>query len=344
MLFRKTIFVLVSLGGAVSAAAQHFGMTYTTELQTGFHREVNWVNLLRMEVQCPLGGGFTAGAATISVARTLNGRVAGDALVFSNIEEENLPLAPAVLGVEWSRAGVTVFAGVRNLGEDYFVSPCTSLFTNSSCGLFPTLSAVYRLANYPLASLCADVKYTSGKWQAEASLYNGRGYSSFAGRENVFRFCPATDGAMGVASVNYQDNGSCYDLGFALCGGMRGTDEGGAEEFEKEEKKGLDCVLWGNVEQRVCKGTSLMLQYSFNTWAGAECRHYAGAGLVTALKGAECGVFGGYARFLHGYEFAAEFTCKVPCLGRCYVQPALHLISGSNGRYAAGLLRFGCEI
>lgn len=344
MFLEKTILVLVSLGCTVYAAAQCFGMAYTTELQTGFHREVNWVNLLRMDVQCPLGGGFTACAATISVARTLNGRVAGDALVFSNIEEENLPLAPAVLGVEWSRAGLTVFAGVRNLGEDYFVSPCASLFTNSSCGMYPTLSVVYSLANYPLASLCADVKYSSGKWQAEASLYNGRGYSRFAGRCNVFRFCPAADGAMGVVSVKFHDNGSCYNLGFALCGGMRGTDEGRAEEFEKKEKKRLDCVLWGNAVQRVCECMSLMLQYSFNTWAEAECRHYAGVGFVTAVKGAECGVFGGYARFLHGYEFAAELTCKVPCMGRCYVQPAFHLISGSDGMYAAGLLRFGCEI
>ena len=58
--------------------------------------------------------------------------------------------ALAVLGYmhEWKEAHL--FVGVRNVNEDFFTSDVTSLFTNGSCGIFPTIAASYPIANFPL--------------------------------------------------------------------------------------------------------------------------------------------------------------------------------------------------
>lgn len=40
----------------------------------------------------------------------------------------------------------------------------TSLFTGSSCGIFPTISASYPIANYPLAGLTVYFDVSFGGW------------------------------------------------------------------------------------------------------------------------------------------------------------------------------------
>lgn len=133
--------------------AQELQVSYTTELQSDFKQGNNWVNLLRLDFTHSLGKHTTLQAATISTARTRPESLADDFQTFSNIEEENHPLALATLGVQQQFGHSSLFFGIRNLNEDYFTSPVTSLFTNSSCGIFPTLSADYQIANYPVASV-----------------------------------------------------------------------------------------------------------------------------------------------------------------------------------------------
>ena len=105
---------------------------------------------------------------------------------FSNIEEKNLPFAPAVLGLEYRTSRSSLFLGVRNVNEDYFTSPCSSFFTNSFCGIYPTLSANYPLANYPLAAVGLDYRLTSDPWEMELSVYNGTAQCSLTGAHSVF--------------------------------------------------------------------------------------------------------------------------------------------------------------
>ena len=71
--------------------------------------------------------------------------------------------------------------GIRNMNEDYFTSHFMSLFTNSSCGIFPTISANYRIANYPLASMGIHLERKIRELTVMASVYNGVGYKSFSG-------------------------------------------------------------------------------------------------------------------------------------------------------------------
>ncbi len=129
--------------------------------------------------------------ASIHVYKTRPERIINDLQTFSNIEEDNLPCAIAVLGYTRLVGNVTLFAGIRNLNEDYFTTPCMSLFTNSSCGIFPTLSANYPIANYPLAALCLDYKMTLGRFGIESSLYNGKGYNGWSKGKHPFTFNPA---------------------------------------------------------------------------------------------------------------------------------------------------------
>lgn len=326
-------------------AAQELGLTYTTEWQTDFQKGTNWVNLLRADFSQPIGRQISLDVTSISIAKSREERLANDLQTFSNIEEENIPLALAVLGCNWQIGKSSFFVGIRNLNEDCFNSPCTSLFTNSSCGIFPTLSANYPIANYPVSSVGADYKLSLDEWLFETSVYNGAGYRQFTGRENVFRFCPASDGILSVTSINYKKHGSSYYVGVALHSGVPVCYENGSEEqTQKTEKKELNEVVWGYAEQRLSSHAHALLQYSINPSADGGCRNYAGAGLVLHCGTTELGLFADYADFTTEHEWAGELTWKIPCLGKGYVQPTLHLIKNSRENKCIGLLRLGYEI
>ncbi|WP_417127512.1 carbohydrate porin, partial [Phocaeicola sp.] len=215
-----TLFLSLTTGASHCCQAQELQVNYTTELQSDFKQGSNWVNLLRLNFTHSLGKHTTLQAATISTARTRSESLADDFQTFSNIEEENHPLDLATLGVQQQFGHSSLFFGIRNLNEDYFTSPVTSLFTNSSCGIFPTLSADYQIANYPIASVGLHYELQFTRWSLQASVYNGKGYYRFAGKENVFRFCPQSDGILSITSLNYQHHGSNYHVGFALHSSM----------------------------------------------------------------------------------------------------------------------------
>lgn len=201
------------------AAQPLFGIGYTTELQTDF-REMNWVNLLKMDFSRTLGKGFRIDLGSISIAKTRPERLIDDRQGFSNIEADNLPFSLSVAGLSFSRGASCLFAGLRNMNEDYFASPVTSLFTNSSCGIFPTIAANYPIANYPLSSLGIHYTHEKERWRIQASLYNGRGYNGFAANNFLFRFRPVSDGLFGITSLNYRNHGSSYHLGGVLYNGF----------------------------------------------------------------------------------------------------------------------------
>ena len=64
-----------------------------------------------------------------------------------------------------------------------------------------------------------------------------KGYYRFAGKENVFRFCPQQDGILSITSLNYQQHGSKYHVGFALHSGMYMDYEEGTPEKDRKRKE-----------------------------------------------------------------------------------------------------------
>lgn len=139
--------------GCCRATAQDISAQLTAEMQADAGGHTNMSSLLRIDFTQPLCKGVRLDMAVISIARTRSGGIDGSRQGFSNIDEDNTTLAPAVAGLTFTSGGSMLFAGIRNMNEDYFTAHFMSLFTNSSCGIFPTISANYRIANYPLVSM-----------------------------------------------------------------------------------------------------------------------------------------------------------------------------------------------
>lgn len=212
--------------------------------------------------------------------------------------------------------------GIRNVNEDYFTSPITSLFTNSSCGIFPTISANYPIANYPVASVGMHYCYEGNSIKAQASLYNGTGYNSFTSRENVFRVCPKDDGVFGITEVSYNHGGSSYFVGNAL------------------RYNGKICSTpWFYTEQNLSQKFALLICYSHAFSENIECNDFIGLGTHCLMGKYQLGAFTDYANFVGRDEFATEFTFKIPLAQHIDIQPTVHIITYDKSSHCITMLR-----
>lgn len=341
-MMRQVILGVCFLYGA-NAMAQNedkreleLGLDFTSELQATDKGDYNYVNLLRLNASLPVGRSLSIDAASISTCMTAAESIGGDQQTFSNLDAGNVPFALSVLGVNWQiNDRHTLFVGVRNMNEDYFISPVTSFFTNSSCGIYPTIGANYPIANYPVASVGVHYKYENEdedegrRFVVQASLYNGTGYNHFTGRENVFRVCPKSDGVFGLAQVEYTNNGSCYFLGSSAY-----------------HNQTTSVTPWAYAEQQLCNDLSLIAGYSHAFATDAECKDFVGLGVHYQKAKHELGIFTDYANFSEANEFATELTYKYNATTHLYIQPVLNIISTSfkeseTAVRAVGSLRVG---
>lgn len=323
--------------------SQEFQATLTTELETDFHDKTDWVNQLRLDFSMPISQQLHFDVTTLSVGQSREAGVSGDYQTFSNIYADNMALALAVAGLRWEMGKSMFFAGVRNVNEDYFDSPVTSLFTNSSCGIYPTISMNAPLANYPFSAVGIHYSYDSENWIFKASVYNGAGHNKFSGSDNVFRVCPKSDGIFGIASLNYNQKGSQYFIGGSYYNGKVAP---GIPDGVEPKAKGryTNVALLGFAEQRLTPTVKLMLQCSGSPTNDAECYSYFGAGLTKEINKVQCGLFSDYAHFAYGKEWATEATAKVQLNEKCHLQPALHFIRTDGKTAFVGLFRMGYEL
>ena len=322
MKFINILVVVALMTGGLHLHAQTAGVEYTTELQTNF-RESNFVNLLRLNAEVPISKFVTVEASTISIAKTRNERLLDDLQTFSNIEEDNLPLAIAVCGANWQiNDKHSLFMGIRNMNEDYFTSPVTSFFTNSSCGIYPTISANYPIANYPVASVGIHYCYDGSPIRVQASLYNGTGYKRFTGHYNVFRFCPKDDGVFGIAEVSYTRGDNRYFLGNAL--------------YYRDD---VSATPWFYTEQSITSNLTLLAGYSHSFSIEAECKDFIGFGALYKLDRCQLGAFTDYANFMGRNEFATELTCKIPIYQHIDIQPVVHFVAYDSRLHSIAMLR-----
>lgn len=196
--------------------AQELSGQYTTEWQWDMNKNTNWVNLLRLDLSVPLGSDRnTIEAATLHLAKT-GESVIGDWQGFSNIDADNMLASIAVLGFMHQWNSGHLFIGVRNVNEDFFTSPITALFTNSSCGIFPTVAASYPIANYPFSGLTLYFDITKKGWTFRNSLYNGSGYNGWTAHDNPFLIKPKTDGIFNMSQIEYTHRSGEYYAGIAV--------------------------------------------------------------------------------------------------------------------------------
>lgn len=341
--------------GGAEAHRLEWGGELTTELQVADNGKCDFVNLLRLQASIPLSRSLSFDVSSVSTCMTSRESIGGDLQTFSNLDAGNVAFALAKCGVGWEvKDGHSLFVGVRNMNEDYFGSDVTALFTNSSCGIYPAIGANFPIANYPLASMGVHYRYEvddnendnengndndndnenekrNGRLAVQFSLYNGMGYNRVAGRENVFRVCPGSDGVFGLSQIEYQHGGSNYFLG--ACGHYGDVYDTGSNR--------MGAAVWAYAEQRFTGRFSLIAGYSHAFVSSAECLDFVGVGGVMAWRRCSLGVFTDYARFAECWETATEVSAKVSVSPRMYIQPAAHFISTNGAFRIAGLVRMG---
>lgn len=350
---RKIWLILFSIAPCLSFA-QEFSGELTSEWQWDMSRRTNWVNLLRLNMRLPLANGKGAfEAATLHVAKTKEETILADWQGFSNIEADNMFAAIAVLGYMHTWQNAHLFVGVRNVNEDFFTSDVTSLFTNSSCGIFPTIAASYPIANYPFSGLTLYFDVTRGPWTFKNSLYNGTGYNGWKGNDNPFLVRPKRDGVFNISQLEYSANDARYFAGLTMhtrqhltCEqeGFVTTDGASASENDDEELAPTEKTTnkttfawWLYGEQPVWtagdRSVVCMAQYSENTSHNNKCYRYAEVGCAYRDSLNECGLSGQYARFQEGNEWSMELTWRRQLSETIAVQPSFQYVNNANGQF-----------
>lgn len=364
----KNILLYVCLLCVTNAMAQNddkrkveFGIELTSELQAANkddhyseklgkdYQNYNYVNLLRINVSVPISKSLTVEAGSISTCMTAPESICGDLQTFSNVEAGNIPFTLGVCGMSWTHTyqpqgsqrevSHSLFVGIRNMNEDYFASPATSFFTNSSCGIYPTISANYPIANYPVASMGVHYKYENEyddrNLTIQASLYNGTGYHRFTGRNNIFRICPKDDGVHGIAEVSYTKGGSYYSWGNALYYN---------ENMNPSAKSKISYTPWLYTEQSITPNLTLLAGCSHAFATEASCKDFIGCGVLYQLGRCQLGAFTDYANFKETDEFATELSCKVPISKHIAIQPTAHLITYDSRLHCVAMLRMALSL
>ena len=314
-----------------------FSVDMTSELQTDLDRW-KWANLLELHADVPLSRKFTFNFGSISYYTNLEELLVDNLQYYSNMDAYNKAFALTVAGFTWQMNDRhSLFAGIRRMDEDYFCSDGLSLFTNSSCGGFPTLYYNYPVATYPMASLGLHYVYDYKNITLQASLYNGISAWDLSGRENVFRFCPKTDGLFLASQLEYRHGDSHYFLGGSLYEG---------DFNEEEEPRKLRPSMWTYAEQALIPNLTLIGAYSHAFCEDDHCFDFVGLGAKYTLGRAEFGVFSDYMRtegiFEEGEtveEWATEITCKISLTGFLSVQPVMHIIKFDGETNCVGVFR-----
>ncbi len=344
----KRIFLIIL--GCVSIClsyAKCFSGAYIAEWQWDMNKKTNWVNQLRLDLSVPVfNGKGSFEAATLHLAKT-GESVIGDWQGFSNIEADDMFAAIAVLGYmhEW-KAG-HLFVGVRNVNEDFFTSDVTALFTNSSCGIFPTVAANYPIANYPLSGLTVYFDVTKGGWTFRNGIYNGSGYNGWTAHDNPFLVRPKKDGIFNISQLEYSYRGGRYFAGAAIHTRQYAIDEEGEMAPAEEAAHKTSCGWWVYGEQTVWESgerkVSCMAQYSENTSRRSVCYRYGEIGGAYQDEANECGVSGQYARFQQGTEYSLELTWRRRLNKWLSVQPSFQYVSNDDDDFTVLGARLLCE-
>lgn len=341
---RKMLLLCFLTGYSACTSAQTVRALYTSEGQSNFKKDFNWVNLLRLESAFQWGRHMTAEMATLHIIRSNGKCIADDWQAFSNIESENLPCGIALLGISYATSRCKWFVGIRNVNEDYFTEPGTSLFTNSSNGIFPTLSTSLPLANYPLSAMAVHFVYEDSVADVQASLYNGRAYNGWKKGDNPFHVTPK-DGVYGMAEMALKEK----DKGYFRTGlGVHyGQTAAGMADGKTVRHKRVRGAWWLYAEHPVIttnKGiTHLLLQYSRSFGSDNACRQFTEIGCVTYLRNKGAGRLGlslQHATFTYGEELSGELTYRHTLNGAIDLQPSFQWIKNSDGRYAILSVRF----
>lgn len=322
------------------------GLDYVTEFQANFRGDYNWVNLLglRGEYKAWQGGSFVL--ESNSTYKTRSQRILDDLQTFSNIEEKNMLVNIMMAGYEHRFRAFSLYFGIRNMNEDYFIGDYTSLFTNSVCGIYPTLAENFEIANYPRSAMTLHTQIElTERWSIKGSLYNGVARIISTSGASLFSISPSRDGVLALGELAYSSEKRghrLYTLGAVYHSGVRSGRESVAHGAQSRYS------VWAGVEQSLYSAgeqeIGLLLQGSFAPKGRSYSRNFVGGGLLLSgfilpQRNDQIGVYANLAQFSHSNEVAMELTWQCTLNRYIALQPALHcIITGSKTR-TAGVLR-----
>lgn len=287
-----------------------------------------------------------------------NEQIIDDLQGFSNIQDENSPFNFCVLNYGYKSyfgADSTHFlklnSGIRNVNEDYFFTGTSTLFLNSSDGIYPTIGANYEMANFPLSGVCPiHLVYMHKKGiGAKFSLYNGIAGKTIDG--TGFRFRPKKDGITTMSEVFYTNNNaslfSLYSLGLT-------TNNSPSENSNGVVGKKNRATGWAYVEQGIFKtrnyNCNILLQGSSTFSNNSICRDYAGAGITLCKTepndkfGVEnMGLMNHYAKYSEGTEWSQEVILQIRLLKYLSLKPSVQFIENKHFQ-KVGILRLCYEV
>lgn len=324
LFFLMSFFVYAPLKGQTKMV---FETDITTEAQTGFRKNVNWVSLFQTNLDicfpqedCYQGGKISI--ALISTFKTAATYIANDQQGFSNIEATDLLLSPFLVGYSQYIRKCLLFAGLRNMNEDYFSTDYTALFTQSSAGIHPTLSGNFELPNFPKSGLCLFLEVNpSAPVRLRSSIYNGVSGTFYKKKNTPFRFDYQNQGLFIIQDLLYQKWGSRYNLGTM------------AHFAGDKEKQGW--VIWALIEKPVYSDHKMeigvIIDGSYALMSAPQCSSYGSFGIIAdglaGMKGKSIissRVF--YAAYPERNEFDLEINWIYRFNKQWQIQPALHLI------------------
>ena len=344
---KRLLTTITIAASALAASAQEFGVQYITEVQTDFEKSTNWMNFLRLDASLNIGKRGSIDFASIHTFKTLDRPVADDWQVFSNITNDNLAFGLAVLGYTHQFCDkFKLFAGVRNVNEDYFISDGTGLFVNSSHGIYPTIAENYPLGNYPLSTLGIHANWTlNDNWTVQGSIYNGVARQLF-GPDHGLLDIRKDDGILLMGDVNYHHDSKLPGTYFA---GVSYANKIHGEEMTEDK---TNFTYWVYGEQSIYKSgdshVDLMAQFSQNLSVDFGCKRYMGAGvlLYNILTDKIDNTFGinvNNADYDFGDETVLEATYSLQLTDHIGIQPAYQRIWNDGGSHNAALLRLNIE-
>lgn len=353
---KRLLILLVAIWGATpyvksqniepSVALTTEGLWNTT---TGV---ANWVTLLNVDYEFGL---WREGSLCVDLLAVANLRqelgksgVADNLHLFSAIEDSPSTLALMTFGLNQRLADgkVTLFAGIRNLGKDYFTSPWNSVFTSAMNGLFPTISTNFVVADAPKSAMALHAEWhPTSCWSMKLTIYDGVASERWS---DLFRVNLRRDGIFMIGVLGYTGSEEDY-LGTYNIGASFGyaptltTFESGARH------KTSRASLWALVEQPLIRWSSHKKLYMLfhGAWAPkSDCDLYGGSALVCSSifrKDDYIGLLLARGLYLSGYETQMEITYSLP-IGHFVIQPALHRVFADHGRYTVAMMKLTLTI
>ncbi len=354
---KKTLFLLIALCGTTLYTKSQEPTPTVILTSEGLYNATTevagWVNLLNVDYRFDLWheGFLELDLLAVSNLRMEQGKsgVAEGLHIFSAIEDSPSTLALMTFGVEQRVLGdkLHLFAGIRNLGKDYFTTPWNSIFTAAVNGLFPTIATNFSVADAPNAAMALHAEWhPTPRWSTKLSIYDGVASSRW---DELFRVNLGRDGVFIIGEVAFKGEENEGYLGTYNIGATYGYAPTLAGLERGHRKKVSRASMWFLAEQPLYRasGSRELYMILHGAWAPkSDCDTFGSLAFVyshLAFEGDYIGLLASRSLYRGGYETQLEVTYSLP-YRYATLQPALHRVHASHGKYTIAVLKLIVEL